>query len=201
MSEIRHFTILDIEGKQALRDLLPDNLVDNFKVTLLKSYYDTEYKIDGIFKDPLLNGSKLFLYDIKTNAVHQDSLSFTICDKNGDRWKDKPKADIYIFVFREKKVAYFLTLDNVKKIVKKQFHIKGKYYFSEYVWLSCSVLKKHCSLILKDKQFMLPDGDSAPKSYTEVYNDFALVASKNENPIKKMELDKIYDGLGSLRHV
>ena len=201
MSEIRNYIPLDIAGKQSLKAILPDEVAKLFKVTLLKSYYDTEYKIDGIFKDPLFHTDYIFLYDIKTNAVHQDAMSFSIKDKNGDSWKDKPKADIYIFVFREKKIAYFLTLDNVEKLIKEQYHLHSQYNKSEYIWLSYSTLKKHSSLIIKERQFMLPDGDSGPKTFKEVLRDFIIASTRNENPIKSMELGKIYDGLGTLEHV
>ena len=202
MAKVRNYSLLDIEGKQALRDMLPSDVVDLFKVTLLRSFYDLEYKVDGIFKTPPDIGDYMFLFDIKTNAVHQDSLSFTVVDKQGNKWRDKPKADIYIFVFREKKKAYFLTIRDLERVLNGKYQIKSSYNISRYVWLSKSELSKSCSLALSDGIFTLPDGDSSAESIKKkIKQDFLYEAARNSNPIKKMDLDKIYDGLCSIEHV
>ena len=201
MSEIRNYIPLDIAGKQAFRYMLPTSWLNLVKVTLLKSYYDSEYKIDGLMKTPY-TGDHIFLYDIKTNATHQDALTFTVVDKNRDRWQNKNLADLIIFVFREKGISCFLTRANLVKLLNDKYRIKSKFNPSEYVYLSLEALKENASLILQNGQFSLPNGDSTEVSVKRVWQqDFIIASGKNNNPIKSQSIEKIFEGLGTISYV
>lgn len=190
----KEYIQLDYKAKRVLNSMLPSGWSGLVKSTPLGGFYDTEYKIDGMMKTPY-TCDHIFLYDVKTNKTHQDSMTFTIKDQNLVSWKDKSKADLYIFVFQEKRIAFFLSLSRLEKLLDGLCPMKSRKNPSEFVWLSLGQIERHSLLILQDSKFSLPGGESSEDSIRMIWNTLSVEIHNERNQIKNLDLDNIFKSL------
>lgn len=142
----------------------------------------------------------LLLGKIKMNATHSGQISFTKYDKHGYKFDNKPMPDVYIFIMRYKdeNIAWLVSSDSVKELVKSKFYLKSRYNNSEYVWVTRKDLEEHASIVIRDKCIMCPGGaldTSVKKGIEELYYS----AARNMNPMKdKQDLWAIFNHCQSL---
>lgn len=143
----------------------------------------------------------LLLGKIKMNATHSGQISFTKYDKLGNKFDNKPMPDVYIFIMRYKdeNIAWLVSSDSVKELVKSKFYLNSKFNKSVYVWVSRKDLEEHASIIIRDKHIMRPGGVldiSVKKGIEELYYS----AARNTNPMKgKQDLWAIFNRCQSLK--
>lgn len=204
MEKIRNHNKLETVALSVLKTLFPKELKDVIKVTDKKSKYRQEYDIDLIMDFSCCKDdsevSRLLLGKIKMNATHSGQISFTKYDKHGNKFDNKPMPDVYIFIMRYKdeNIAWLVSSDSVKELVKSKFYLNSKFNKSVYVWVTRKDLEEHASIVIRDKCIMRPGGaldTSVKKGIEELYYS----AARNMNPMKdKQDLWTIFNRYQSL---